>query len=135
MEHIQIGTKTLGSSSSATITQPLDREPRALALLKAVKQARDVPVKIYEMTFSCEGREYCISTTSKDVFLSLGSLGEEGQRAFALLIYHRATMDGRALVTFPYADGCKGYLCLAQRQTVSDQKELIHINVSIASDK
>ncbi len=135
MEHIQIGHRNLGRSTSASIRVPLDKEKHALDLLKAFGDSRAIPVKIYELVFSCEGREYCISTTSKDVFLSLGSLGEAGQRAFALLIYHRATTDGRALVTFPYADGCKGYLCIATRQTGNDHKERVHIDVSIASDK
>ncbi len=134
MEHIQIGIRDVGGEH-ATIRQPIDREPRAHALLKAVQSARSLPVKIYKMVFSAEKREYIISTTSKDVFLWMGSIDEEGQRAFALLIYHRATMDGRALVTFPHTDGCKGYLCIATRQTGNEHEERIHIDVSIASDK
>jgi sarcosine oxidase delta subunit len=131
VNHIQIGTRNLGNMGE----QPIDNEPRAVALLQAIQGARGLPVKIYEMVFSVEQREFTISTTSKDVFLQMGSVGEEGQRAFALLIFHRASMNGRALVTFPHADGCKGYLCVATRQTGSDQEERIHIDVSVASDK
>ena len=106
-----------------------------MALLQAVQGAKSLPVKIYQIGFTAEKREYCISTPSKDVFLWMGNIGEEGQRAFGLLIYHRATMNGRALVTFSYADGCKGYLCVATRQTGNNHDERIHIDVSLASDK
>jgi sarcosine oxidase delta subunit len=135
VEHIQIGTKDAGAGTAATITKPLDSEPRAKTFLAEYLRSRSIPVNIYSMTFSTEKREFKLNTTSKDVFLQLGAMDEEGQRAFGLMVYHRATMDGRALVTFPHTDGCKGYLCIVTRGMGNDHEERIHIDISIASDK
>ena len=111
MNHIQISTHDVGGAN-ARLTKPLDTGTAAREFLKAVLKAQEVPVKLYHMVVLRNEVRYHLSTTSKDVFLMLGSIGAIGQDAFVRLVHERASDIGGLLITFPHEGGCKGLLCV-----------------------
>ena len=130
MRHIEIGNHDVGGAS-ARLTKPFDTGTEAREFLKAVLKAQEVPVKLYQMVVLRNEVRYHLSTTSKDVFLKLGSIGAIGQDAFVRLVNEQASGIGGLLITFPHEDGCKGLLCVI-RLFNGNQAEIV---VTEAFDK
>lgn len=117
MNHVKIGR-------SPDREVPLDLEARAIELLNIIEKARGLGVKIFEMTTYFGAFEVKIITTSKEVFLELGGIGDEGQRSLAGLVYNRAGMDGRLLLTSHHHGPCSGFLCV-MREVEDNPKKLV----------
>lgn len=135
MEVVTIGWKNLGGENAA-IKRPLDDQPDAIQLLKAVGEGQQRQVKIYELSVFAHGTPFIITTPSKEVYLQLGHYGETGQVALAWLVHCRTvnTSNNRVLINFPYKEGCKGLLCLITRGERTGTGSRTRIDISMAHD-